>query len=326
MFVIPFDEFDLTFASSQRHTDMFTHLRIVIRTTFVAAAIVTSASLGWAQGTTANGSVRVDGRERTYLIDLPPQYDGRTPLPVVVVFHGGGGRAESTRTQTHMSDAGRANGFIVVYPNGTGRMRDRLLTWNTGSCCGYARNNNVNDVAFVRAMLDSIQRFYKVDAKRIYATGLSNGGMMSHLMGCALSDRFAAIAPVSGELSVPCKPTNPVSVLIIHGTADKNLPYDGGPGERALERHDVKPVQFAVESWMGFDRCATKPSVVSTADLVHTTYAKCDDGTSVELYKIIGGPHAWPKGVKLGPGLDAPSSALDATKVIWAFFASHPKR
>ncbi len=288
----------------------------------VFAAIVSTAARAPAQG----GSVKVDGRERTYLVDLPPQYDGRTALPVVVVFHGGGGKAESTRTQTHMSDAGRANGFIVVYPNGTGRLKDRLLTWNTGSCCGYARNNDVDDVAFVRAMLDSIERFYRVDAKRIYATGLSNGGMMSHLMGCALSDRFAAIAPVSGELSVPCTPTTPVSVMIIHGTADRNLPFDGGPGQRAIERHDVKPVQFAVDSWVGFDRCAAKPSVVSTSALVHSTYGGCANGTSVELYTIIGGPHAWPMGVKLGPGLDAPSTALDATKVTWEFFAAHPKR
>lgn len=294
--------------------------------TVTAAAIVGSVSAAGGQTRSVSGSVRIDGRERTYLIDLPPQYDGHSALPVVVVFHGGGGRAQSTRTQTHMSDAGSANGFIAVYPNGTGRSRDRLLTWNTGSCCGYARNNNVDEVAFMRAMLDSLQRFYAVDAKRIYATGLSNGGMMSYLMGCALSDRFAAIAPVSGELSVPCTPAHPVSVLIMHGTADKNLPYDGGTGERALERHDVKSVQFAVDSWVGFDRCADKPSVVSSSALVRSTYAKCAGGTSVEVYKIIGGPHAWPGGVKLGPGPDAPSTALDATAVIWQFFATHPKR
>lgn len=113
------------------------HPRNVIRTTIVAAAIVANTSLAFGQTRTTTGSVRVDGRVRTYLVDLPPQHDGRRPLPVVVVFHGGGGKAESTRTQTHMSDAGSANGFIVVYPNGTGRLKDRLLTWNTGSCCGY---------------------------------------------------------------------------------------------------------------------------------------------------------------------------------------------
>ena len=256
----------------------------------------------------------------------PPPARRPHPMPVVFVFHGGGGRAESTRTQTHMSDAGAANGFIVVYPNGTGMLKDRLLTWNTGSCCGYARNNGVDEVAFVRAMLDSVTRFYRVDTKRVFATGLSNGGMMSHLVGCALSDRFAAIAPVSGELSVPCKPANPVSVMIIHGTADKNLPYEGGPGERALERHDVKSVSFAVDAWVGFNRCTAKPSIITTSALVHSTYSGCASGTNVELYKIIDGPHAWPMGVKLGPGLDAPSTALDATTVIWEFFKAHPRR
>lgn len=88
----------------------------------------------------------------------------------------------------------------------------------------------------------------------------------------------------------------------------------------------MKSVQFAVDSWAGFDRCAARPSVVSTSALVHSTYSSCASGTSVELYRIIGGPHAWPRGVKLGPGLDAPSTALDATKVIWEFFETHPKR
>lgn len=301
-----------------------------MRSAVLLFAIVASAAAAPAQTSpsarTAEGSVRVDGRERTYLIDLPPQYDGRTPLPLVVAFHGGGGNAASTRTQTHMTDAGSAHGFIVVYPNGSGRLKNRLLTWNTGTCCGYARSSNVNEVAFVRSMLDSIQRAYKIDAKRIYATGLSNGGMMSHLMGCALSDRFAAIAPVSGELSMPCAPATPVSVLIIHGTADKNLPYDGGSGERAIARHDVKPVRFAVDSWTGFNRCPGKTAVTSTPVLVHTTYGGCAAGTVVELYTIIGGPHAWPMGAKLGAGVDKPSTALDATKVIWEFFAAHPKR
>jgi polyhydroxybutyrate depolymerase len=106
----------------------------------------------------------------------------------------------------------------------------RLLTWNTGTCCGYAQRSHVDDVAFIRALLDSLERTYRIDRRRVYATGLSNGGMMSYLVACALSDRFAAVAPVSGELSMDCAPTIPVSVLIIHGTADENLPYNGGIG------------------------------------------------------------------------------------------------
>lgn len=290
-----------------------------------ALSLHVGAMTAGAQIHSVRGTIRVDGRDRSYVLDVPPLH--RTaPLPLVFVFHGGGGNAQSIRQQTHMSDLASSKRFIAVYPNGTGRFDDRMLTWNTGSCCGYAHRANVDDVAFIRALLDSLERAYPIDHRRVYAAGLSNGGMMAYLMGCALSDRFAAIAPVSGELAMPCAPSRPVSVLIIHGTADEHLPYNGGVGPEALDKHQVKPVRYALESWLQFDRCTATPRTDSAGVLVHRVYAPCADSTAVELYTIVGGEHAWPGSARTSRLLDAPSAAMNATSVVWRFFAAHEKR
>jgi polyhydroxybutyrate depolymerase len=226
-----------------------------------------------------------------------------------------------------MSALARTAGFIVVYPNGTGRFADRLLTWNAGTCCGLAARRGVDEVAFVRALLDTLEATLPVDPNRIYATGMSNGGMMSYLVGCRLGDRIAAIAPVSGELTfADCKPARPVSLLVIHGTADENLPYAGGVGAKALDRHEVRSVDSALGIWRGVARCPAAPRVQRTGSVMHATYAPCAGGAVVELYQIGGGPHAWPGGQRMGRMLDEPSRALDATKVVWDFFAAHPRR
>jgi polyhydroxybutyrate depolymerase len=270
--------------------------------------------------------VRVGGRDRTFLVDLPPQYDGRRALPLVVVFHGGGGNGEITRRQSGMSDVARRQGFIAVYPNGTGRFGEHLLTWNVGTCCGYAQRENVDDVAFVRAMLDRLDATLRVDPGRVFATGLSNGGMMTYHVGCTLADRFAAIAVVSGELTdTECRPRRPIAVMEIHGTADQNLPFNGGVGSKALAKHDVKPVAYAMDTWRRLDGCPPQPRVSRSGVVVHSVYAPCSQGTTVELYAIEGGQHAWPGGQRVARFLDAPSTAIDASSVIWDFFAAHPR-
>jgi len=275
----------------------------------------------------ADHHILVGGRQRSFLVDLPPGYDDRQRYPLVIDFHGGGGSPAGARKQTGFSALGARVGVIVVYPAGSGRLNgERLLTWNAETCCAYAQREHIDETEFVRALLDTVQVRYSIDPTRVYATGLSNGGMMAHLVGCRLSDRFAAIAVVSGELTVDCRPAHPVSVLIIHGTADENLPYDGGVGRKALASHNVRPVRYAFETWRSRDRCPDSVRVSVTGSLTHSTWAPCADGTAVELYKITGGGHAWPGGERMSSLLDAPSTALDATQVIWAFFANHPKR
>jgi polyhydroxybutyrate depolymerase len=281
--------------------------------------------------TSLRREIRVGGRTRRYLVDLPPRYAARGPLPLVFNFHGGGGSPAGARTQSGFSTLAARVGAIVVYPAGSGRFSDdRLLTWNTGSCCGYAQAQKIDETAFVRALLDTLEHAYSIDRNRVYATGLSNGGMMTYLVGCTLADRFAAIAVISGELSMECHPSRPVSVLIIHGTADENLPLEGGVGRKALDKHEVKPVSFAVQSWRDFDRCPTRPTgtyeQTEKGAFTHSVWGPCAKGTAVELYAIQGGGHSWPGGQRTSRILDAPSSALDATQVAWDFFAAHPRR
>ena len=297
----------------------------------IAPAIVAFAPCSLSAQVSSRSSTEhhivVDGRDRTYLVDLPPQYDSRQHYPLVLDFHGGGGSAASARTQSGFSALGAQVGAIVVYPAGSGRLRDdRFLTWNTETCCGYAQRARIDEARFVRALLDTLERTYAIDARRVFATGLSNGGMMAHLVGCRLSDRVAAIAVVSGELTVDCRPARPVSVLIIHGTADENLPYDGGAGRKALSPHEVHPVSYAVDRWRAVDQCRDSARVVVTGGVTHSTRTPCADGTAVELYRIEGGGHAWPGGQRMSRILDAPSTALDATRVAWDFFSSHPRR
>ncbi|HEX4235526.1 MAG TPA: PHB depolymerase family esterase [Caldimonas sp.] len=275
---------------------------------------------------TIERSVRVGGQERAYEIDLPaPGTPGR-PLPVVLVFHGGGGSAASVRTQTRMSVKAAAEGFIAVYPQGSGGVAGKLRTWNSGTCCGWAMQHRVDEMAFVAAVLDDLGNVVAIDRTRVYTTGISNGGMMAYQVACALADRVTAIAVVAGEMTVPgaaCRPARPVSVLVIHGTADRNLPFDGGPGARALAVHDVKSVRSAIDFWRDHDGCADAATSERTGAVTRTRYPGCSGNSEVELITIDGGGHSWPGGERLARFLDPPSDALDASDEIWRFFARH---
>jgi polyhydroxybutyrate depolymerase len=266
------------------------------------------------------------GRERSYIVHVPPAYDSSRPSPVVLVFHGGGGNAENIDKTTHFNKQADEAGFLVVYPNGTGKLKDTLLTWNGGTCCGYAVENNVDDVGFVRLLLSDLRTVASVDEKRIYATGLSNGGIMSYRLACDAADIFAAVAPVAGTQNyAACSPSGPVSVLHIHGTGDEHLPYDGGAGAKSLAGVDFESVAGSIAFWTSFDRCPAKPVSTQNGSVVHDVYAPCAQDSTVELYTVLGGLHAWPGGEPGWLGGDEPTREFDATQVIWDFFAAHPK-
>lgn len=289
----------------------------------VAAAIVATACGAVAE--TIERQLRVGARERSYEIDLPARHDRDRPLPVVIVFHGGGGSADSVRRQSRLSAKGEAEGFIAVYPQGSGGIAGKLKTWNAGTCCGHAMQQHVDETAFVVALLDDLQATVAIDRARVYATGISNGGMMAYEAACALADRVAAIAVVAGEMTAleRCRPARPVPVLVIHGTADRNLPIDGGPGAKAFAVHEVRSVASAIEFWRRHDRCAEPAERERKGIVRRTSYRSCADGSAVELVAIEGGGHSWPGGERLARFLDAPSPALDATDEIWRFFARH---
>lgn len=184
----------------------------------------------------------------------------------------------------------------------------------------------MDDVGFVRAILNALQAQAPIDSRRIYATGLSNGGILSQRLGCEAADLFAAVAPVSGTLNFsPCQPSQSISVIEFHGTADKHIPYDGGYGPESLVNVDFASVRETVGFWTSFDGCNPQPESKTLGDVQHKTWTGCKNSSSVELYTIINGGHAWPGGQGGWPGSDKPTQSISASQLIWEFFATHPK-
>lgn len=257
--------------------------------------------------------VVVDGFERSYLLHIPPDLDMTRPAPLVLVFHGFGSSATAVRSQTAFDDAADRNGFIVLYPIGTGGAN--RLSWNAGECCASAVEEQVDETSFVHGILSDLETIASVDRKRVYATGYSNGGMVSYRLACEMSDTFAAVAPVAGVLlSSPCQPEHSVSLVHVHGLSDPTVIFTGGDGSCG-ECPSMPPVQTGVETWAHLDGCSPVPQVESTGLLTLTTYSGCRDSTAVQLYTLEGVGHAWPV---------APD--LATTETVWAFFAAHPKQ
>ncbi|HEY4127708.1 MAG TPA: PHB depolymerase family esterase [Gammaproteobacteria bacterium] len=275
--------------------------------------------------------IEYGGLDRSYLLHLPNPTPA-TPPAVVLVLHGGGGNAESMAKQTGFDAEADKQGFIVVYPNGTDESRPlmnllgrSLLTWNAGTCCGFARENNIDDVGFLRAVVTQVLKDNAADPKRVYATGISNGGMMAYRLACEASDVFAAIAPVSAVLEYqPCKPAQPISVFHIHGAKDENVPVAGGVGKKAIEKEDRKPVQDTIDFWVKQDGCGVTVHSQEPGVLM-TNYGGCQGGSEVSYFLIQDGGHSWPGGQRISRILDPPSTALNATSEIWRFFAEHSK-
>ncbi|MEO8215932.1 MAG: PHB depolymerase family esterase [Acidobacteriota bacterium] len=299
-------------------------LSIMVTVLFCLAAF---SEGNFSAGRDITGSLRSGGLERRYFVHLPPQYDGRRALPVVLALHGGGGRGDRMDSQTGLTSLADRQGFIVVYPNGTGRFGDRLLTWNSWNCCGFAHVQNIDDVSFFRALISRLKVDYRVDSRRIFATGMSNGGMMTYRLGCELSDQIAAIAPVAGALNGPCAPSSPVSVIIFHGIEDQHVPFAGGSPRKKVDPHERidNSVATAVSFWVGRDKCNRSPSSESRADAKITRYRSCNAGTEVVLYAIQDQGHAWPGGNRGTLLADIPSTMTSASELIWDFFKSHPK-
>lgn len=277
--------------------------------------------------TDSTESITHDGIERTYILHVPSSYDASKPIPLVLSFHGGGGNAENQRRVSGFNELADKNGFIVVYPNGTGRLDSNVLTWNGGACCGYAAQNQIDDVGFVRALIAELQSQYNIDPKRIYAAGFSNGGIMSYRLACEAADIFAAIGPVSGTLNyAECDPSEPVSVIHIHGTDDTHLPYDGGVGDDSITNVDYESVEESINFWLDHDQCAKTPKSANQPEVRIEAYDECASNSAVHLYTVIGGKHAWPgSDGPAGPAGDEPTQAISASEVIWEFFVAHPK-
>ncbi len=271
----------------------------------------------------------VDGRDREFRVVVPEEIDGQDGVSAVLVLHGGGGNIDKTVEQTRFDDLAREEHFLAVYPQGNGS-RLRLLnidgyTWNAGGCCGEAADDDVDDVAFLVAVIDELEAEFGADPDQVFATGISNGGMMAYRLACEAADRVAAVAPVSATLFVDCSPSEPVSLLHIHGLADRNVRFEGGRNTKGIVRQDRPPVLGGIDTFLSADGCGDESTVTEDPPLSTETWSDCDAGTAVELLTIEDGGHSWPGGEQLARFLDEPSDALDASPAIWDFFAEHPR-
>ncbi len=280
-----------------------------------------------AEGGTRTGSLEFAGELRTYRLFVPAELEP-SGAALVVALHGGGGNAANLERSIRMNELAEREGFLVVYPNGSGRLDEVLLTWNAGNCCGYALDQQVDDVGFLRALVDQLQVAFPLDPGRIYATGMSNGGMMSYRLACEAADLFAAVAPVAGALNVEdCEPSEPVSVLAIHGTADQHVLFEGGAPAVTVDtqaRVD-RSVHYALTFWAARDGCELEPATSQVGSVLHEIYSDCLPGLGVELLGVEGGGHAWPGAARFSPQGDEPYSGLNASLEMWEFFEAHPK-
>ncbi len=272
-------------------------------------------------------SFAFNGLTRSYIVRTPAGIGrpGTSPgLPVVLVLHGGGGNAVNAEAMSGFSTLVERERIIVVYPEGTGRFRTMLLTWNAQHCCGSAMEQRVDDVGFISALIDTLAAQYPIDRNRVYATGISNGAMMSHRLGRELSSRITAVAPVVGAVFGDEPPSGgAVSALMINGLLDKSVPAEGGPpggrGKDAWDGMHPRPNIDQATYWARMNRCDPTPQRSERGAVVHLTY-RCPAGRAVELYQLKDNGHAWPGGASGSRRGDTPSTAIDATEVIWAFF------
>ncbi len=305
-------------------------------TAFVTFAI---ARAGASAETLGAGShhveIRYGGLGRSYIVHVPPQASSGKPLPVILNFHGGGSNAAQQERYSGMDATADRDGFIAVYPNGTGR-GTRALTWNAGGCCAYAERNKIDDVGFTRALLDDLARRVRVDRTRVYATGISNGGMMAYRLGAEAADRIAAIAPVEGALMVETSgPARPMPLMLFNSVDDRYVPYAGRFGRLGRISHvtPYPPVDEEVARWRKFDGCPATPRVgpelkgapgSADADTSATRYewGPCGDGSSIVLWKLSGSGHVWPGATRSVFFLGHGTQVVNANDQMWQFFRS----
>ena len=231
-------------------------------------------------------------------------------VALVIVLHGGGGNAEITERMTGFTKKAMQEGFIVVYPNGSSRLKNKLQTWNAVNCCGYAMEKKVDDVGFIRKLIDHMVDHYPVDPAHVYVTGLSNGGMMAHQVGMHLPDKITAIAPVIAGL---------------FGDEPQALGPPGGRFTGTWSGKALLPGEKQTEYWAKANACTSAPEIKTLSHSLHWKHA-CPAGLAVERYLVNDNGHAWPGGKPGSKRADTPSQYMDATDMIWTFFSNQTRR
>ncbi len=274
----------------------------------------------WAPGSSI-ATLESGGVGRHYRLYVPLPYDASQPVPLVLNFHGLGSNAVEQERYSGFNDAAEQSGFIVVTPEGTGQPQEWYLY-------GPVEQGYVDDFAFVDDLLDHLESSFCIDASRVYATGISNGGGMTSLLGCRLNGRIAAIAPVAGSPYAPplCDGAGPMPVVAFHGTADPLVPFEPAPDVGRLDLFNAG-ARANMLGWAQHNGCdLTLQTQRIASDVVLESYAGCTDGADVQLYVVEGGGHTWPGADRDIAVLGSTTHSISATELAWRFFTEHPKR
>ena len=285
-------------------------------------------------------SLQSGNRTRLAIVRVPPAAAAGAALPLVFAFHGGGGEADQFRRSIELDALADLAGFIAVYPYGTGALPRRLLTWNSGtSCCGYAHDQQIDDVGFTIALLDHIAGLTNVDMRRVYAIGHSNGAMMAYRLAAERADRIAAIVAVGGAMDLDAfAPSHRVAMMHIHSVDDPRALYGGGLGppfpltERRVQH---RPVLDGLARWRSHNGCADEMvvqeerrgeagTVNAGQTATHLGYRNCPPTAPVEHWRLTDAGHGWPGQPRAGLReeiIGRPTTLLDATTLAWSFLS-----
>ncbi len=308
-----------------------------VRALALAVVVSMTMALGWPAPAHAGDdsisgpgdhsfSFELGGSARQSRVHVPPGFSAEKPMPVVFALHGGGGTMDIQADDRFYGQVSKsdASGYVVVFPNGYSRFRGgRLATWNAGNCCGLARDENADDVGFIREIVKRLSAQPGIDAKRFYATGMSNGAMMSYRLACEMPETFRAIAAVAGtDNTRSCQPGAPVSVLHIHARNDELELFEGGAGRKSRAVTSFVSVPESISKWVQLNGCAASPErVLDKPGAYCEAYTPCRGGVEVKLCVTETGGHSWPGGEK-PRGRGKGSTAISATDLIWDFFST----
>jgi polyhydroxybutyrate depolymerase len=264
--------------------------------------------------------------ERWYEIALPAKPRG---APLILALHGGGGDPDQFASASGLARAANRAGFAVAFPAGTGRRGERLLTWNGGYCCGSAARKGVDDLGFLQAVIKDAADRFGVDGSGVYLTGMSNGSIMAETFAATYPDRIRAVAGVAGTMdTASIRVKGRVPALIIHGTRDTMVPYEGGRGDTSLTRTDFASVASVVAAFLdpwGGGLTQTTREINRKEDgtsVIVTDYTR-GGKVVLRLMTVEGGAHHWPGGRKARLD-EGKTQEIDANTEILRFFALHP--
>lgn len=277
---------------------------------------------------TAPGTYRFNfvhaGLKREYIVHVPASLPKDRPAPMLLAMHGGGGDMDFQAENYGLKQKADQAGFIAVFPNGYSRFPSGILaTWNAGTCCGKAVEQKVDDVGFLREVILRVSRQVDVDKSRVYATGMSNGGMMSYRLACELPTMIRAIAPVAGtDNNKACNPSRPVPVIHFHAKDDSHVLFNGGSGPDALTKTNFISVPATIANWVRLDHARPEARrVLSVAGAYCDLHAAGPRGAPVKLCLTETGGHSWP-GTPSRRANKNPSMAISANDLMWEFFSS----